>query len=244
MFDLSVALPDRPIRSRSPAPVVAAAFLSASADRSNFAARWRLLDLKNEMRDLDLRLLAAKRTDGHVLSDEARALLDYVRITRESAGVGFVAAFDGESWERLDRKRRVQMRSPEDFCFERLLRQVFDRLDAQGANAAVTLVVPFNRQTWAAHLALLDAAFARDSRTDRLVASVCFASASFDCRLEAARVLQASIRAEMRRKPSKSGKADPSHSLTAWAVQSTICEIWDAETCKHRLDKLAWDFAE
>jgi hypothetical protein len=230
------------MRRKSPAPVVAAAFLSAAADRSLFTERWRLLDLKHETRGLNLRLLSAKRTDGQMFTDEARALAEYVHLTQLSAGVGFVAALEGETWETLDRQQRAQMRSAQEFCVERLLRQVCDRLDAQGASAALTLVLPFDRRTWMAHAVLLDASLARDSRTDRLLASVNFATAAFDRRLDAARILQASMRAELQRKPSTSGHAP--HALTAWAVQSTISEIWDAEACKRRLHKLAWDAPE
>jgi len=226
------------MRRSSPAPVVAAAFLSAAADRSLFADRWRLLDLKHDTRRLDLRLLSTKPTAGQTFNEEARALADYVRITQGSAGVGFVTALVSGTWEKLNRKQRAQMRSPEDFCFERLLRQVFDRLDTQDASAALTLVLPFDRRRWMAHAALLDASLARDSRTDRLLASVNFATAAVDRRLDAARVLQASMRAEMQREPATSGNPPIPHALTAWALQSTICEIWDVEACKRRLHKL------
>jgi hypothetical protein len=243
VFDLSLAFPERLTRGSTSTPAVAAAFLSPTVDRATFAARWHLLDLKHDIRSLDLRQLTAKRTDGHGLTAEGRALADFVQLTQESAGIGFVTALDGATWAKLDRKQRAQIRSPQEFCFERLLRQVFDRLDAQEANGMLTLVVPLERRAWETRLAALEAALARDTRTDHLLTSVTFCSPAFDRRLDAARILQASMRAELRRK-AVSRKAFAAHSLTAWAVQSTICEIWDAETCKRRLSKLDWDTAE
>jgi len=237
LFDLSLALPDRSIRSSTPPPAVAAGFLSPTADRATFAARWHLLELKHDIRSLDLRQLTARRTDGHGLTADGQALTDFVQITQESAGIGFVTALDGATWAKLDRKQRAQIRSPHEFCFERLLRQVFDRLDSQDANGMLTLVVPLDRRSWETRLTALEAALARDTRTDRLLTSVTFAAPAFDRRLDAARILQASMRAELRRKAA-SGRSVAAQSLTAWAVQSTICEIWDAETCKRRLSKL------
>ncbi len=142
MFDCYVD--DASGSANPPHRIVSCTALLGSADgRARFDRRWKFLLLKHDLPALQLgawrQMAKAKGWDAarrHAVAAEFAMTID------EQDMLGFSVAVDTMAWRSLASKRRKSFGTEREFCFLRVIRLVFDRLEA--ANCADTVRIDFS----------------------------------------------------------------------------------------------------
>ena len=107
----------------------------------DFFPRWRHLLLQHGLPYLHMKEwlgMAAERQWNTVKRNTV--LLQFVDLIRNSRLVGFGCAVDAEAWLRLSQQRRKTFGNAQEFCFQRIIRRIADRLDLVHEHEFVSLV--------------------------------------------------------------------------------------------------------
>jgi hypothetical protein len=224
--------------------VCCAGYLTHKGGRDEFNRRWRHLLLKHDLPYLRIRnWIETVESMGLDRAKRREILADFTGAIDAHDLLGFVVAVDTRVWSSIGPKRRKQFGSAGDFCFQRLMRLVLDRLEA--AEYADTLAIVFDqdigslsRRTTAVKRLSKD-----DTRASYRVQTIEFSSARIASQLQAVNLLWWSAYKELNER-----SRDPLRSstcLNAFSELSVTCsrlvhEFWDQAYTDRYLTSIEW----
>ena len=166
----------------SPGGMVCATALLWEEDVSAFSRRWRRLLLKHELSYVRLEELKKVATHKGWDAHKQRAVLEeFAQVTQanlEDDMMALVVAVDSKAWSSLERRQKRTFRSEHDFCFQRLVRLVLDRIEATGLWDSVSIVLDLDVSRFGRYSDTIQSVFKADSRAENLVTSIKFADAT------------------------------------------------------------------
>ena len=126
---------------------------------------------------------------GWTLSKRREVLAEFVRAIDEQDFLGFAVAVDTNVWGSLKSKQRKVFGTASDFCFQRLMRIVFDRLEVAKELDAIVIDLDICMNKFERRSKAVRALFNADSRASFRVGSVQFSDPNRYCHLQAAKLL-------------------------------------------------------
>jgi hypothetical protein len=171
--------------------VVIAGYIGTSAIWYPFAEAWHHLLLKHELREVHLRswlTVCQERRWDHTKGNAV--LLEFADLVRQAdylIGVG--VAVDATVWRALSPARRTQFGTAQEFCFQRILRRVIERLDNSSNRELIEVVFDRDFEFASSRMKLLDHINKKHPEIKDRIVQISFASAAFYCQLQAADLL-------------------------------------------------------
>ncbi len=220
------------------------AFILHSDERRFCERRWRQELLRHELPELRLdewsELVKRRHWDAGA---RARVLADFAQVAEGHSVVGLYAAMDTSVWKSMDQRRRRLFRSPEAFCFLRVLRLVADRLEAACETIPVQLVMPARTEHLVAGAEALSFAFSMDSRASDLLGDVRFCDPRRCTYLQPLEMMLGRLQWQLAERSGDAGRRPVwSKALSAAASGAEmIGEYWDDAHCERYLASVDWD---
>lgn len=222
--------------------VCCAAYLLHEDERAPFNRRWRNLLMQHELTRLNLReWKAATKGPAWDLSKRRAVLADFIRLAEGPQALAFVVAVDAQVWASLKPKRRRMFGSAADFCFQRVLRVVLDRMEAVNNPEPIAIVLDQDLASFAERSQVVRSALRLDSRASRRVGSIQFSDPGLSYQLQAAHVLGCMTRKTL---AERSGGEIPLpgwlKALTELPTADHPCEFWDAPYMDKHFVSVEW----
>ena len=220
------------------------AFVLDADERRFCERRWRQKLFRHELPNLQVdqwaELVKARRWD---LAERSRVLADFEQVVTDHRFVGFYAAMDVSVWMGLDQKRRRVFKSPEIFCFLRVLRLVVDRLEAVSETTPVQLVLAPGADRIVTSAEAIAFTYVMDSRSADRLGDVRFCDPRRSSYFQAVSLMSGRLRAQLGARREGAGRQAAwlkALSATSASVE-TIGEYWDEAHCERYLASVDWD---
>jgi len=170
--------------------VVMAGYIGHDGIWFPFIQKWRHLLMRHALPALHMRewvkVCQAKKwgsDQGHIV------IRDFVQVIRESQLIGLGIAVDAEAWRGLPSNRRRAFGNAQEFCFQRIMRRVIDRVAAAEERDRIALIFDQDFQFAKPRLGLLERLSKGDPRISQQVAAISFADSRAYYQLQAADLL-------------------------------------------------------
>jgi hypothetical protein len=175
--------------------------------------------------------------------DEAkrRAIISEFAVTIEDdALIGFAVAIDQAAWLSIGPKHRRPFGTIEAFCFLRLMRLVFDRIEAADCPDTISVDFAIEPHAFERRSKAVQRLLKADSRASNRVESIQFVDADRRGRLQAVRLLTSMImRSQIAREQQSLGWLNRLTELPEPQAGHTF-EYWDKSFTGKNFSRLEW----
>jgi Protein of unknown function (DUF3800) len=171
--------------------VCIAGFLAHISYWSDFVVRWDHLLLKHGIPYLHMKELMTSNGEFESIGIEQRHAIinESIKIIKDTMLIGFGAAVDANYWNTLTRKFQKQYGNAQEFCFERILRLIQNRINRSGNRDYVSVTFDHDMELSKPRLTRYDNILKRDDWARERFVSICFANSKGYKPLQAADIL-------------------------------------------------------
>jgi hypothetical protein len=167
-----------------------AGYMSYDSNWEIFASRWSDLLIRRKLPFVHLKEWSNLCKDNNWTNDYGNnVLLEFVEIITECKLIGIGVGVDATEWRALSAKRRHQFGDAQQFCFQRIVRKVMDRVFLVKPNEPIALVFDRDYEFAARRINLLRHFHNHYPEIAINVASVSFANSALYLPLQAADLL-------------------------------------------------------
>jgi len=210
-----------------------------------FQQRWRHLLMRHgipavHMKDWE----GTRREKKWALNYGHRVLSEFIGAIKDSQLIGFGVAVDADVWRKLSSQRRKSFGDAQEFCFQRLLRRIIDRLDQAQERDAIELVFNRDYQFARPRLRLLEHINKRDPRMASRVAAISFGDARHYYLLQAADILAWQTRKHLVNQSGTQAETEGWRELFSALPDRDLDyegELWDGEMVEAKFSELEAD---
>jgi hypothetical protein len=238
-------LDDRGDTSRASDRVACCAgYLTHEDGRDEFSRRWRHLLLKHDLPYFHFRnWIEIVDSRGWDRIKRNNILMDFTRTIEGHDMLGFIVAVDTRVWNSLDLKRRRIFGTAGEFCFQRLMRLVLDRLEAAEFSDTIAIVFDQDLDELSRRANAVKRLSLEDSRASFRVQSMQFSNAKKICHLQATNLLWWSMYKEL------SERSGDALRLPLWLNALSelpvdhnhgVFEFWDKAYTDRYLTSIEW----
>ncbi len=156
----------------------------------NYQQKWRHLLIRHGIPAVHmknwLKISAEKRWS---VAKRNEVLSEFIVAIRESQLIGFGVAVDADVWRALPKERRKAFGNAQEFCFQRIVRRVMDRLKRANERDPIALIFDRDFEFARPRLSLLEHLHKVYPEVADRIAQISFADAGVFSQLQAADVL-------------------------------------------------------
>jgi hypothetical protein len=155
-----------------------------------FLESWRNLLLQHAMNGLHMRTfirLAQERGWGTVTRH--KVILQFVQAVKEARLIGFGVGVDANVWRSLPRAQRSSFGNAQEFCFQRIVRRVTDRLERSNEREPIQLYFDRDMEYARPRISQFDSILKFDRAAAARIAAISFADTKWFLPLQAADLL-------------------------------------------------------
>ena len=170
--------------------VVLAGYIGPDETWGQFFHSWRHLLLRHGIPAVHMKswLKTAKEKEWST-AQRNDVLAEFIELIQKSKLIGFGVGVDADFWRALPADRRKAFGSAQEFCCQRILRLVIDRIDASNLNDDISLIFDQDFEFARPRLRLLEHLYKTDPRIRGRVTQISFASSRVFYQLQAADIL-------------------------------------------------------
>jgi hypothetical protein len=154
-----------------------------------FVPQWRHFLLKHGLGQIHMRNLIPLQGEYRELGWDARkrneALVDFIRVIRETHLIGFGVGVDADYWRKV-RKRYEKCEDVQTFCFARIMKMVVGRMKRAAERDVVVVHFDTARKFGSTRFNLFSEIWERDPDARQYLSSICFADPRIYLPLQAA----------------------------------------------------------
>lgn len=210
----------------------------------DFEADWRQLLLKHGISWIHMKeiipLQGEYKNLGWDTAKRDAVLFDFIEIIKDSPFVGFGVGVDTEAWALVPEEEKKKAGNAHDFCFQRIMRGVIDRLEKAAPNDLLQVVFDRDQSVANRRFHLFSRIHESDPRATVYLQSIAFANPKLMLALQAADLLAWETRKELIQ---KTGGFEPTvrfkemFSLLPGQPLEYVGEWWDKETVSKKYNK-------
>lgn len=211
-----------------------------------FTQRWRHLLLKHGIPAVHMREWEGVRKAHHWSLDYGHRILgEFIALIREFSLIGFGMAVDAEVWRKLSPERRKSFGDAQEFCFQRIIRRVVDRMEKAGEREPLAIVFDQDFQFARPRLRLMEHIHKRDRRLAEQLSAISFADSRRYYQLQAADILAWETRRHLVNRSGAQAETEGWKELFAALPDGELDyegEFWDAEMVETEFAKVEADW--
>ncbi len=170
--------------------VVIAGYLTHESYWYVFNQKWRHLLIRHGLPKLHMKewvKFCEEREWDH--PKRHSVVSEFIQVIRDTQLIGFGVAVDAQIWRELTPKRRKAFGNAQEFCFQRIMRRVVDRMEEAQERDPVSIIFDRDFQFARPRLGLLEHLYKTDTRLAQQVASISFSDSRYYYQLQAADLL-------------------------------------------------------
>ena len=225
-----------------------AGYLAHESYWYEFNIRWRHLLLRHGLPYLHMKefvkFAQEKGWNGNKRQD---VLLEFIGVIKQAKLIGFGAAIDSAAWRTLSPKRRKAFGNGQEFCFQRIVRRIVDRLELAGEDDDVAIIFDRDMEFAKPRLTLFEHILKGDPRASRRIASIAFSDARRYFALQAADLLAWETRSELIQRAKKEPSKQRFQELMTALPHGELDyegEFWDQTTMETHFAAVEAEIAE
>jgi hypothetical protein len=224
------------------------AYMMHEEDRASFNRRWRNLLVKHGLTHLHLQgWRDLSRRQSWDSSHQQAVLAEFVDAARTSDAVSFAIAVDARVYATLKPKRRQPFGTATNFCFQRVMRVVLDKLEAAHEVQPIAVILAKEPAKFDDQASLMQSVLKRDSRAATMVTSIQFSNPNTYCQLQATHLLDCITLKDLA--DGYGGKIQMPEWLKALhelppPSSKHVHEFWDAAYTDRYFASIEWDAKE
>lgn len=171
----------------------------------DFVRDWKHLLLRHGIEAVHMKEIAGiAQKKGWTGIQRNDILSEFVQVIKKNRLIGFGVGVDAACWRKLEPKRRKAFGNAQEFCFQRIVRCVVDRMDEAKEQESVALIFDRDMEFSRPRLGLFEHLLKGDRRVGARIASIAFADSKRFVQLQAADLLAWETRKELINRAGKS----------------------------------------
>jgi hypothetical protein len=210
-----------------------AGYLAHSTYWYEFNERWRHLLLRHGLPYLHMKEFIGMAQERNWDGPKRQAvILEFIQVIRDTKLIGLGAAVDTACWRALPRERRKAFGDSQEFCFQRVVRRIIDRMDLAQEREDIALVFDRDLAYAKPRITLFEHILKGDRRASAQIASISFSDARRYLPLQAADLLAWETRVELMQRAKKEPSKNRFSELIAALPHGELDyegEYWDQE---------------
>ncbi len=181
-----------------------AGYLAHNSYWFEFNTKWQHLLLRHGLPYLHMKeFVSFARAKGWNGQKRNEVILEFIEVIKQARLIGFGVAIDSAAWRALSSKRRRAFGSGQEFCFQRVIRRIVDRLEEADERDDVVIVFDRDMEFAKPRLTLFEHILKGDPRASRRIASIAFSDSKKYFALQAADLLAWETRSELIQRANK-----------------------------------------
>lgn len=210
-----------------------------------FFQQWRDLLIKHgisciHMRDL-IPLQGEYKRLGWDPQKRDKVLTDFIRIIKENQLIGFGIGVDANHWHSISEDVRRKYGNAQDFCFQRIMRMVIEKLKATKPEDVVSVTFDTDPEFARVRLNRFFEIWAHDNNAREYLAAITFANPKIYVQLQAADLLAWETRKDLVQKSGGYTSTPRYKDLFTALLDYELeywSELWDKEELDEKLSRL------
>jgi hypothetical protein len=181
-----------------------AGYMGSGEDWDDFEQDWRSLLLKHGIGWIHMKELIHFKGEYKELGWDAAkrdaVLFDFIEVIKDSPFVGFGVGVDIEAWALVPEEEKKKSGNAHDFCFQRIMRGVIDRLEVAAPNDLLQVVFDRDQSVANRRFYMFSRIHQSDPRATVYLQAITFANPKLMLGLQAADLLAWETRKEVSQK--------------------------------------------
>lgn len=155
-----------------------------------FQEHWRHILLQHGMPGLHMRtFVRVAQEKGWSTPKRREVVLDFVKVIKQCRLIGFGVGVDAHVWANLGKERRGAFGNAQEFCFQRIVRRVVDRLEEAHEQEPLQLIFDRDIEYARRRLRLFENILKGDRSASNRIATIGFGDTEWHLPLQAADLL-------------------------------------------------------